>query len=236
MCCRICEARARSPRSCRTTRAVPLPRSVPEVAWRAGVDLNPLDVGREDNVRWLECLVWPDQPERLTRLRGAIRIAQAEPAHLVRGDLTDRIPGWSGRLRPAPRSWSCTPRCSLPARRSTAGVCPADPGAAVPLGLQRSRRRSPAAAGWRLAQRAVTRAAPSTPRRFQPRPYGAGRRSSRHRYPGRTRRLPSAARHRDAPRPHARGSSDGTPHQTGSPHEEVFCRASSCIWNASRGG
>jgi hypothetical protein len=77
---------------CRTTGAVPLPWSVPTITWRAGVDLNPLDVRHEDDVRWLESLIWPDEQERLTRLRAAIRVAQAEPAHLVRGDLIEKIP------------------------------------------------------------------------------------------------------------------------------------------------
>ena len=27
--------------------------------WRAGIDLNPLDVADPDDVHWLSCLVWP---------------------------------------------------------------------------------------------------------------------------------------------------------------------------------
>lgn len=76
---------------CRTTGPVPFPSRLPEVAWRAGVDLNPLDAHDPDDVRWLECLVWPDQTERLERLRGAIQMARTEPAHLVRGDLNEKI-------------------------------------------------------------------------------------------------------------------------------------------------
>jgi hypothetical protein len=37
--------------------AVPIPHHVPEVVWRAGVDLDPLDLSSEDDVRWLEALV-----------------------------------------------------------------------------------------------------------------------------------------------------------------------------------
>jgi hypothetical protein len=76
---------------CRTDGRVPLPGQLPSVAWRAGIDLNPLDVNSADDVRWLECLVWPEQYERLRRLRGAVRIARAEPAHLVRGDLNQAV-------------------------------------------------------------------------------------------------------------------------------------------------
>ncbi|HUZ56387.1 MAG TPA: DUF2332 family protein [Streptosporangiaceae bacterium] len=38
---------------------MPLPARVPEISWRAGLDLNPLDVSSDDDVRWLSCLVWP---------------------------------------------------------------------------------------------------------------------------------------------------------------------------------
>jgi hypothetical protein len=58
------------------------------VAWRAGIDLNPLDINDPDHVRWLECLVWPSQPDRLERLRRTIDVARAEPPLLVQGDLT----------------------------------------------------------------------------------------------------------------------------------------------------
>ncbi len=58
------------------------------VVWRAGIDLNPLDVNDPEHMRWLECLVWPSQPERLQRLRDTVAVARAEPPLLVRGDLT----------------------------------------------------------------------------------------------------------------------------------------------------
>lgn len=58
------------------------------VVWRAGLDLNPLDVNNPDHVRWLECLVWPSQPDRLDRLRRTIAIARQDPPQLVQGDLT----------------------------------------------------------------------------------------------------------------------------------------------------
>ncbi|WP_203908138.1 DUF2332 domain-containing protein [Rhizocola hellebori] len=58
-----------------------------EVVWRAGIDLNPLSVANPDDVRWLECLVWPSQPHRLQRLRQAVEIARRNPPLLVQGDL-----------------------------------------------------------------------------------------------------------------------------------------------------
>ncbi|WP_369184415.1 DUF2332 domain-containing protein [Streptomyces sp. Y1] len=80
---------------CTVSGPVPLGASLrerlPEVVWRAGIDLNPLDVRVEEDVRWLESLVWPEQTHRLERLRGAVRIARAEPPLLVRGDLNATV-------------------------------------------------------------------------------------------------------------------------------------------------
>ncbi len=50
--------------ACQPRGPVPLPSRVPEVAWRAGLDLNPLDVRDDDDMRWLECLVWPGETGR----------------------------------------------------------------------------------------------------------------------------------------------------------------------------
>jgi hypothetical protein len=70
----------------------PLPSAVPEVAWRAGVDLNPLDVTDADQMRWLVNLVWPEHEERRDRLARAIEVARTDPPRLVRGDLLDELP------------------------------------------------------------------------------------------------------------------------------------------------
>ena len=73
------------------TGPLPVPVEHPEVAWRGGVDLNPLDVADEDATAWLETLVWPEQGERRSRLRAAIDVARREPPALVRGDLFDHL-------------------------------------------------------------------------------------------------------------------------------------------------
>jgi hypothetical protein len=66
--------------------------TVPTVAWRTGIDLNPLDATDPDAMAWLENLVWPEQDERRERLRTAIGIARAEPPRLVLGDLLTGLP------------------------------------------------------------------------------------------------------------------------------------------------
>jgi hypothetical protein len=72
---------------CRVNTATLVPDKAPHVVWRAGLDLNPLDVRNDDDMAWLEALVWPDQPHRLARLRAAIAVARADPPRIVAGDL-----------------------------------------------------------------------------------------------------------------------------------------------------
>jgi hypothetical protein len=71
---------------CATTGGMPRLTALPQVTWRAGLDLRPLDVLDADDMLWLETLVWPEQHERRARLRAAIRIAAEDPPHIVRGD------------------------------------------------------------------------------------------------------------------------------------------------------
>ena len=82
---------------CVTSGPVPLPAEIPRVVWRAGIDLNPLDVRDPDDVAWLEALVWPEQEFRLERLRQAIAIAQERPPLLVAGDLNEQLVDLAGR-------------------------------------------------------------------------------------------------------------------------------------------
>lgn len=70
-----------------------VPARMPEVAWRRGIDLNPLDAADPDIVAWLATLVWPgpDHDARVARLRGAAAIVAADPPEIVAGDLLERL-------------------------------------------------------------------------------------------------------------------------------------------------
>ena len=74
------------------TRSVPpLPATLPTIVWRAGIDLDPIDVRDPSAVRWLEALVWPEQTARLRRIRAAIALARDDPPQLVRGNAIDEL-------------------------------------------------------------------------------------------------------------------------------------------------
>lgn len=85
---------------CAVEGAVPLPAGLPRVVWRAGIDLNPLDINNPDDVAWLEALIWPEQDFRRERLRRAITIAQQDPPLLVAGDLNEQLVSLANQAPP----------------------------------------------------------------------------------------------------------------------------------------
>ena len=72
---------------CLASDATPIPDRMPAIAWRAGIDLSPVDLSDPEAAAWLETLVWPGQEARAERLRAAIRIARDRPPRVVKGDL-----------------------------------------------------------------------------------------------------------------------------------------------------
>lgn len=76
---------------CEISPHAPLPTGLPDIVWRAGLDLNPLDVNDSEAMAWLEMLVWPGQEGRRDRLRKAIAVARADPPIIRRGDLTNDL-------------------------------------------------------------------------------------------------------------------------------------------------
>lgn len=56
-----------------------------------GVDIAPIDLGDARNAERLMAYIWIDQQDRLERTARAIRLAQAAPPHLDRGDAADWI-------------------------------------------------------------------------------------------------------------------------------------------------
>jgi hypothetical protein len=85
---------------CAINGPVPLPGRVPAICWRAGLDLNPLDVTDDDDMRWLSCLLWPGEAGRAERLAGAIESARRDPPAIYRGDLLTDLPGLAAQAPP----------------------------------------------------------------------------------------------------------------------------------------
>jgi hypothetical protein len=72
---------------CRVNERTPVPARLPEVVWRAGLDIDPVDVHDAERTAWLEACVWPGEGNRLETLRAALDVARADPPRLVAGDL-----------------------------------------------------------------------------------------------------------------------------------------------------
>ena len=85
---------------CAVRGPVPVPARAPEVVWRAGLDLSPIDVGDDAAVAWLEALIPPDEPDRLERLRAAVALARRDPPPVVEGDLRRDLPALAASAPP----------------------------------------------------------------------------------------------------------------------------------------
>lgn len=78
--------------ACTPTGQPPLPDRVPEVAWRAGLDLEPVDLTDDEDLRWLDALIWPGNHRRSAQLHAAAEIVRADPPLIQRGDLVHDLP------------------------------------------------------------------------------------------------------------------------------------------------
>ncbi|WP_407357889.1 DUF2332 domain-containing protein [Microbacterium sp. LTA6] len=77
------------------TGALPTLR-MPEIVWRAGIDLAPLDARDDRDRRWLRGLVWPGEEGREERIAAALDIAASDPPLLVAGDAGERLRALAG--------------------------------------------------------------------------------------------------------------------------------------------
>lgn len=73
---------------------------LPNVVWRAGIDLQPRDPRDSADRAWLTGLVWPGEAGRAERVEAALDIAAADPPSLLAGDATELI---AAVARTAPR-------------------------------------------------------------------------------------------------------------------------------------
>lgn len=65
------------------------PLRLPEIVWRAGIDLTPLNARDPKDRRFLTTLVWPGETGRADRIAAALDIVAADPPTIMRGDASD---------------------------------------------------------------------------------------------------------------------------------------------------
>jgi hypothetical protein len=78
---------------CRLRGELRPPTSIAPVAWRLGIDREPVDVSDPEQALWLRALVWPDQPWRAEILLHALEVARRDPPPLLRADALEVLPG-----------------------------------------------------------------------------------------------------------------------------------------------
>lgn len=111
-----------------------------EVASHAGCDLAPIDLADDGAAMRLMSYVWPDQRERLDRLRAAIELAQQLQLHIEAGDA---LP-WVRHALAEPRAgqatvlyhsvmWQYMPAATRDALRAAVAAAGARASAAAPL-------------------------------------------------------------------------------------------------------
>jgi len=75
------------------------PPAIPRIAYREGIDLNPLNVTNSLDREWLEALVWPEQTDRLELVRNAADIVAEVSPVLTTGDALDQLRAAVARAR-----------------------------------------------------------------------------------------------------------------------------------------
>jgi len=66
---------------------------VPMASSKSGIDLAPIDIFSDNEVRWLRSFVWPELGDDAERLMAAISIARAAPPLVTKGDALELLPG-----------------------------------------------------------------------------------------------------------------------------------------------
>ncbi len=69
-----------------------LPEQMPPIAKRVGLDLHPLNLTAEQDVRWLQACIWPEEVHRYALLDTAIAQARLQPPELLAGDAAELLP------------------------------------------------------------------------------------------------------------------------------------------------
>ena len=77
---------------CEIRRGNPPVEPDPHVAYRIGVDRDPVAVDDPLEERWLKACLWPGQHERKERLAAALRAIRADRPPVIKGDAVETLP------------------------------------------------------------------------------------------------------------------------------------------------
>lgn len=66
--------------------------ALPDIVWRCGLDIDPVDLRDASSARWLLACVWQDHDERRRRLEAAIDLWRKAPPTVYKGDLVEDLP------------------------------------------------------------------------------------------------------------------------------------------------
>ena len=69
-----------------------IPDLFPQVSYRVGIDLSPVDLSDDEEYRWMMALVWPDHADRAELLVAARSIWLEDPPTVLAGDAVALIP------------------------------------------------------------------------------------------------------------------------------------------------
>ena len=75
-----------------------IPDRFPQVSFRTGIDLSPVDLSDDEEYRWMTALVWPDHTDRAELLAAARSIWLETPPEVLAGDAVAVLPGVLSRV------------------------------------------------------------------------------------------------------------------------------------------
>jgi hypothetical protein len=72
----------------------PIPRAMPDITSRIGIDLNPLDGRKHEDYLWLVAQLWPNDSFKVReeRMQAAVELAHLSPPKMIAGDIVEILP------------------------------------------------------------------------------------------------------------------------------------------------
>jgi hypothetical protein len=68
------------------------PDEMPSVHSRTGIDINPIDIENDNEIRWIRALIWPEHTDRAALFERAITVARRNPPPILAGNAAEILP------------------------------------------------------------------------------------------------------------------------------------------------